>query len=222
MPVAGEGEDASAIGDAAFVLLLREHGTRETAVLRAMELVPREWFVPPPLLAHARRDIALPIPCGQSMTAPTTVAAMLGLLNVQSGSRVLEIGTGSGYVTALLVYLGSSRVRSIERYDGLARAARDRLGEDHAGTTVETGDGLDAATIGEGGFDRILVNGACPDVPAHLARALAPGGRLVGAVATGRGMRIAVVDRAMDGGFGRRLEMTCRLPSLTAGRASVL
>ncbi|GLS45508.1 protein-L-isoaspartate O-methyltransferase family protein [Methylobacterium brachythecii] len=221
MHVAGEGDDTSAIGDAAFVLLLRERGTRDTAVLRAMELVPREWFVPPTLLAHARRDIALPLPCGQSMTAPTTVAAMLGLLNVPAGGRVLEIGTGSGYVTALLVYLGSGQVRSIERQGGLARAAHDRLGSDHAGTTIEAGDGLDAGLIGEGGFDRILVNGACADIPAHLTRALAPGGRLVGAVATGQGTRIAVVDRAADGRFTKRTEMTCRLPPLTAVRTTV-
>jgi protein-L-isoaspartate(D-aspartate) O-methyltransferase len=222
MPIAGEGDDTSAIGDAAFILMLREHGTRETAVLRAMELVQREWFVSPALLVHARRDIALPLPCGQSMSAPTTIAAMLGLLNVPASARILEIGTGSGYVTALLAYLGGGRVRSIERYAGLARAAQDRLGSDHADTTVETGDGLDAGSIGEGGFDRILINGAYPDIPPHLARALAPGGRLVGAVSAGQRTRIAVVDRAADGSLTRRLEMTCRLPFLTAGRASVL
>ncbi|GEP10459.1 protein-L-isoaspartate O-methyltransferase family protein [Methylobacterium gnaphalii] len=221
MPIAGEGDDASAIGDAAFVLLLREHGTRETAVLRAMELVPRELFVPPALHAHARRDIALPLTCGQSMTAPTTVAAMLGLLSVPAGARVLEIGTGSGYVTALLVHLGSGQVRSIERYASLARSAQDRLSRDLPGATVEIGDGLDADTVGQGSFDRILINGAYADVPAHLARALAPGGRLVGAVATGQGKRVTVVDRAADGSLTRRTEMTCRLPSLTAGRAGV-
>lgn len=222
MTIAGEGDDASAIGDAAFVLLLRERGVRDMGILRAMEGVPRERFAPPALSAHARRDIALPLPCGQSMTAPTTVAAMLGLLGVPAGARVLEIGTGSGYVTALLMHLGSGHVRSLERYAGLARAARDRLGGDLADATVEIGDGLDADAIGEGRFDRILVNGACREIPPHLVAALAPGGRLVGAVAAGQGTRLAVVDCAADGGLARRAEMSCRLPPLTPGRAHVL
>ncbi|GEO99443.1 protein-L-isoaspartate O-methyltransferase family protein [Methylobacterium haplocladii] len=217
-----EGDDASAIGDAAFVLLLRERGVRDMGVLRAMEQVPRERFAPAALRAHARRDIALPLPCGQSMTAPTTVAAMLGLLAVPAGARVLEIGTGSGYVTALLVHLGSGHVQSLERYAGLARAARDRLGSDLVDATVEITDGLDASAIGERRFDRILLNGTCLEIPPHLAKALAPGGRLVGAVATGQGARLAIVDRAVDGGVATRTDMACRLPPLTAGRAHVL
>jgi protein-L-isoaspartate(D-aspartate) O-methyltransferase len=220
--VAGEGDDASAIGDAAFVLLLRERGVRDMGVLRAMERVPRERFAPPALRAHARRDIALPLPCGQSMTAPTTVGAMLGLLAVPPGARVLEIGTGSGYATALLVHLGSGHVRSLERYAGLARAARDRLGGDLADATVEIGDGLDPGALGEGRFDRILLNGTCREIPPHLGRALEAGGRLVGAVAAGQGTHLAIVERTIDGGLATRTGMACRLPPLTAGRAHVL
>jgi len=140
---------------------------------------------------------------------------------VPPGARVLEIGTGSGYVTALLVHLGSGHVRSLERYAGLARAARDRLGH-LSNATVEIGDGLDAGAIGEGRYDRILVNGTCREIPAHLGRALAPGGRLVGAVAAGRESHLAIVERTIDGGIATRTGMACRLPPLTAGRAHAL
>lgn len=217
-----ERDHASAIGNAAFVLLLRERGVRDTAILRAMEQVPRKRFVPDSLREHARRDIALPLPCGQSMTAPTTVAAMLSLLSVPAGARVLEIGTGSGYATALLVHLGSRHVRSLERYARLARAAREKLGADLIDAVVEIGDGLDEAAAGEGSFERILVNGLCTEISPHLCRALAPGGRLVGAVATERGARLATIDKAVDGRLTRTIDAACRLPPLTAGRARVL
>ena len=101
------GERGRPIGAASFVLSLRAKGIRDTALLRAMELVPREVFAPRRFTDLARTDVALPLPCGQTMTGPATVAAMLLALGVQAGQRVLEVGTGSGYVTALLA--GSGR-----------------------------------------------------------------------------------------------------------------
>lgn len=210
---------ASAIDAAAFVLLLRERGVRDTAVLRAMEQVPREAFAPVHLREHARRDIALPLPCGQTMTAPTTVAAMLIALGLEPGSRVLEIGTGSGYVTALLRRLGATQVRSLERYDTLARAARRKLGGNAA---VEAADGLAQGTAGPDAFARILVNGWMREVPRHLCAALAPGGRLVGGLATREGPCLVTVERGADGRLSQRIGNHVRICPLTAGRARVL
>ncbi|TXN64739.1 protein-L-isoaspartate O-methyltransferase, partial [Methylobacterium sp. WL18] len=116
-----------AAGNAAFVMALRGRGMRDTAILRAMEQVPREPFAPEAHRAQARRDLALPLPCGASMTAPTQVAQMLALLRVEPGHRILEIGTGSGYATALLAKLGAGAVLSLERYATLAREAAARL-----------------------------------------------------------------------------------------------
>ncbi len=158
-------DEAASIGNAAFVLALREKGLRDTAVLRAMERVPRETFAPEAYREQARRDIALPLPCGATMTAPSAVATMLSWLRVREGQRVMEIGAGSGYVTALLDRLGAGAVLSLERYRTLAEDAAARLAalpEVH----VVQADAL-APALPDGGFDRILVNGCVDAVPEH-------------------------------------------------------
>lgn len=211
-----------AVGNAAFVLALRERGVRDTATLRAMERVPRERFAPARFRDHARRDVALPLPCGATMTAPTIVAAMLTALAVAPGARILEIGTGSGYVTALLVSLGGAGVRSLERYATLADHARVALGaEAVANATIEIADGLSGDAAGEGVYDRILVNGACRAMPVHLAAALGPGGRLVGALSTEAGPRLLVVERDAAGNLAHRVGKAARLAALIPGRAQI-
>ncbi|MCJ2032302.1 protein-L-isoaspartate O-methyltransferase [Methylobacterium sp. J-043] len=210
---------AEATGNAAFVLALRERGVRDTAVLRAMEQVPRERFAPPALRPHARRDIALPLACGQTMTAPSIVAQMLGALDLAPGQRVLEVGTGTGYVTALLVRLGAAHVRSLERYEGLARAARAHLGPDLADVTVETHDGLAPEVVRGGSYDRILVNGSLTALPPHLPAALKSGGRLVAGHWTGRGSRLVTLTRDSAAAYARTEGAALRLGPLTPGRA---
>src|SRR5690606_5170717 len=103
------------IGVASFILSLRGSGIRDVELLRAMELVPREIFAPRRFTDLARTDVAIPLPCGQTMTAPRTVAVMLLALDVHPGQRILEIGTGSGYVSALLARMGAM-VSSVERF----------------------------------------------------------------------------------------------------------
>ncbi|MFJ7439344.1 protein-L-isoaspartate O-methyltransferase [Methylorubrum thiocyanatum] len=210
---------AAATGNAAFVLALRERGVRDTAVLRAMERVPRERFAPPALRAHARRDIALPLACGQTMTAPSIVAAMLGALDIAPGARVLEVGTGTGYVTALLVQLGAAHVRSLERYDGLARAARSHLGRDFDAAAVETTDGLAPEVVRGGSYDRILVNGSLAALPPHLPAVLRSGGRLVAGQWTGRGSQLVTLTRDGAAAYARTEGAALRLGPLTPGRA---
>src|SRR5215211_5792215 len=171
-----------AVDAASFVLSLRARGIRDTAVLGAMERVRRDLFAPRRFADLARTDVSLPLPFGQTMTAPSAVATMLVALAAEPGQRVLEIGTGSGYVTALLARLGC-RVHSIERCAPLAEEAGARLASaDTVGSiALEIGDGL-APNLDGARFDRILVNGAARSLPPALTSLLAPGGRLVGAL----------------------------------------
>src|SRR5947209_15788299 len=152
---------------AALLLKLRTQGIRNTDVLRAIEPIPREMFVPHQLGDLAQRDLPLPIACGQTMSEPSLVARMLEALDVRGEHRVLEIGTGSGYVTAILASL-AGEVVSIERFHTLAAGARTRLealGFDKV--EVICADGFAAGIVGS--FDRILVHLALDGVPASLA-----------------------------------------------------
>ena len=122
------GFSAEAIEAATFVLALRARGLRDKAVLGAMERVPRELFAPRRFADLSRSDVALPLPLGQTMTAPGTVAVMLTALKVEPEQRLLEIGTGSGYVSALLARLGG-KLLTVERYAALADGAVMRFSE---------------------------------------------------------------------------------------------
>ena len=206
-----------AAGNAAFVMALRGRGMRDTTILRAMEQVQREPFAPAAHHAQARRDIALPLPCGASMTAPTLVAQMLALLRVEPGQRVLEIGTGSGYVTALLAKLGAGAVLSLERYATLAREAAVRL-SDQSEIHVVQADGL-APELPDGGFDRILVHGSVEAIPPHWRAALEPGGRLVTGLSPDGRCRIATLASPEA---EPELGPPTRLAALVPGLARVL
>src|SRR3712207_8949777 len=116
---------ADRVEAAAFIMSLRARGIRDTAVLGAMERVPRDLFAPRRFADLSRTDVSLPLPCGQTMTAPGTVATMLVALEAREGQRVLEIGTGSRYVTALLARPGC-RGHTVERYATLAAGAAAR------------------------------------------------------------------------------------------------
>src|SRR5262245_15510296 len=109
-----------------FLLAMRRRGIADQAVLRALDEVPREHFVEPHLADSAYADHALPIACGQTISQPYVVAYMTEQLAVRPEHKVLEIGTGSGYQTAVLSRL-ASEVVSIERYRTLAEEERTRL-----------------------------------------------------------------------------------------------
>ncbi len=218
LPLAGSEEEA--VGAATFVLSLRARGIRDVAVLRAMERVPREVFAPRSFADLARSDVALPLPCGQTMTAPGTVAAMLVALGVEAGRRVLEIGTGSGYVSALLARLGAEVV-TIERYTALAESAVQHwrvAGVE--GVAAEVADGL--APQRRGRFDRILLNGAVPDIPESVVAQLAPGGRLVGALSGEGRPRLVRIDRDADGELRRQVGAMLRIAPLVPGVSAFL
>jgi protein-L-isoaspartate(D-aspartate) O-methyltransferase len=153
--------------------------TRERErVLEAMRAVPRHLFVPPHLRGSAYRDSPLPIDQGQTISQPYIVALMTELLELEGGEKVLEIGTGSGYQTAILSRL-AAEVITVERFPSMAEEARDllrRLGYENI--RVYAGDG----SLGwpdEAPYDAIVVTAASPEVPLPLKEQLADGGRLL-------------------------------------------
>jgi protein-L-isoaspartate(D-aspartate) O-methyltransferase len=163
---------------ARLVETLRARGIRDLAVLKAFAETPRHLFVPAAVRHKAYEDTALPIGTGQTISQPFTQARYLEALRLRGRERVLEIGTGSGYETALLASLAAT-VFSVERVETLALAARGALRA--AGVTnvsVLLGDGtLGWSTYAP--YDAILVAAGGPEVPPPLVEQLAPGGRLL-------------------------------------------
>jgi protein-L-isoaspartate(D-aspartate) O-methyltransferase len=184
---------------AQLVETLRGKGIRELAVLRAVAQVPRHLFVPESLRHRAYDDAALPIGSGQTISQPWVQARYLEAIGLSGRERVLEIGTGSGYQTALLALL-TEAVFSVERVPTLAQAARAAL--ERAGisnVTVLVGDG----TLGWRPFapyDAILVSAASPEVPAPLADQLADHGRMVIPIGD-RDTQTLTLIRRESGGF---------------------
>ena len=158
--------------------LVERYGLQDERVIAAMGQVPRHLFVPEHLVNDAYRDNALPIGCEQTISQPYIVARMTEDLDVRDDDSVLEIGTGSGYQTAILALL-ARRVYSIERLGPLARAAMGRMRAlELPNVKVQVFDG----TVGwkdAGPFERILVAAAAPRVPEALLEQLAPEGRMV-------------------------------------------
>jgi protein-L-isoaspartate(D-aspartate) O-methyltransferase len=195
---------------------LEAMGIRDPRVLSAMSRVERARFVPPRFQVEADGDFPLPIGLGQTISQPYVVAYMTERLELRGSERVLEVGTGSGYQTALLAELARS-VHSVEILPELAERARRVLLTELALRNVflRVGDG----TLGwpeEAPFDRILVGAAGPEVPPALLEQLAPGGRLilpVGPTATGQVLRL--VERAADGGLAESDALAVRFVPLT-------
>lgn len=178
---------------------LRPRGIDDERVLDAMRAIPREHFLPPRERRMAYQDRAVPIGGGQTLSQPLMVAAMTQELELRPEDRVLEIGTGSGYQTAVLARL-AREVYSIERLEGLARDAARRLEElGVENVHIRVGDG----TLGwseEAPFDAILVTAAAPDIPAPLRGQLSPrGGRLVIPVGTRMDQTLVRLVRTDDG-----------------------
>lgn len=161
---------------------LRGRGIRDRRVLEAMGRVPREEFVPEEKRGRAYRDGAMSIGCGQTISQPYMVAVMTEWLHLRGPERVLEVGTGSGYQTAVLAEL-AAHVYTVERVEELSRRARellcDRLGYDNLSFRV--GDGT-LGWPGEAPFDRILVTAAAPGRPDMLLEQLVESGEAVAPV----------------------------------------
>ena len=186
----------------ALIAALRQRGIADERVLAALGAVPRHLFFDPGFAAHAYHDKAFPIGEGQTISQPYTVAYQTALLNLQPGQRVLEVGTGSGYQCAVLLYL-TPLVHSIECNAVLFERTRRFLAEMALGQPdLHCGDGSlglpEAAP-----FDAILVTAGAPALPPALLRQLKVGGRLVVPVGEAGEQRMVRVVRESATGYRR-------------------
>jgi len=196
-------------------LQLRDRGIRDQRVLEVMARVPRHEFTAERYRDQAYEDYPLPIGEGQTISQPYIVAAMLQALSLTAADKVFEVGTGSGYVTALLAELAAS-VFSLERHTALADGARYVLA--HLGYTnvkVIAGDGAqgfsDAAP-----YDAILVSAAAHAVPAALLAQLAEGGRMIIPVGRAESQQLQLV-RIENGRPRTQFGELCRFVPLLSG-----
>ncbi|MGF1680803.1 protein-L-isoaspartate(D-aspartate) O-methyltransferase [Photobacterium minamisatsumaniensis] len=157
---------------------LHQQGIRNDKVLQALAAVPRELFIDEALSHKAYENNALPIGNGQTISQPYIVAKMTELLSLEANSRVLEIGTGSGYQTAVLAQL-VDHVYSVERIKALQWQAKRRLKQlELHNISTKHGDGWQG-WVTKGPFDAIIVTAAAADMPLELLTQLADGGRLI-------------------------------------------
>ena len=201
---------------ARLVETLRARGIRDLAVLKAFAETPRHLFVPAAVRHRAYEDTALPIGNGQTISQPFTQARYLEALHLRGTERVLEIGTGSGYQTALLASLAGT-VFSVERVETLALAAQRALraaGVNNA--SVLLGDG----TLGWSAYapyEAILVTAGGPTVPPPLVEQLAPGGRLLIPLGSHGAQVLTLVER-LPGETGEAGELELRHTPLGTAR----
>ncbi|MFI5269198.1 MAG: protein-L-isoaspartate(D-aspartate) O-methyltransferase [Chloroflexota bacterium] len=181
-----------------LVDLIRREGVVDTGVLAAMRKVDRALFVPEGNRDQAYANMPLAIGQGQTISQPLVVGLMTQALAPTAASKVLEVGTGSGYQTAILAEL-AGRVLSVERQPGLAKRAREllaRLGYDNV--SVHTGSGT-KGWPDEGPYDRILVTAGSPRIPIHLVAQLQRNGRLVVPVGSRQEQQLVVLEKGPGG-----------------------
>jgi len=203
---------------ARLVLSLRTQGVSDPAVLAAIERTPRDIFTPDLFKDRSWEDSALPIACGQTISQPYIVGLMTQALTLEPRARVLEIGTGSGYQTAVLARL-SRLVYTVERYRTLLREAESRF-EALQLTNVITrfGDGF-LGWAEQAPFDRILVTAAAPEEPKALLDQLKPSGVLVAPVGKGPVQKLCRYAGDGSGGFSQEILCDVRFVPLLAGVA---
>ena len=194
---------------------LRQRGITSPTVLAAMAAVPRERFIPNDQQSHAYDDTPLPIGCGQTISQPYMVATMTEALDVRPRLSVLEVGTGSGYQTAILALLGAA-VFSVERCPQLARQALERL-------TRWLGPAMPVRVCCADGslgwpewapYDRILVTAAAPHVPDALLDQLGRLGRLVVPIGPRQEQLLLIIDKLADGSLHQQTGTACRFVPL--------
>ena len=177
---------------------LRAGGITDLAVLQAFDAVPRHAFVPEAVRHRAYEDVALPLGHGQTISRPGVHALHLQLAGLEGRERVLEIGTGSGFQTALLSHL-AAEVYSIEVVPEIARRAAETLRSlQPQNVTLATGDG----SVGwpeHAPFDRILVGAAAPEIPRGLLEQLTPTGRMLIPIGTADTQQLSLVTAGSDG-----------------------
>jgi len=193
---------------------LRLRGIADERVLSAMSRVPRHLFAPESYRAQAYEDHPLPIAEGQTISQPYIVALMLEALALSPSEKVLEIGTGSGYVAALLAEM-VAQVVSIERHVLLADSARLLLAElGYGNVRVVVGDGS-RGFAESAPYDAILVSAAAPELPRELVDQLGEGGRMIIPVGSGEAQQLQFIYKE-NGEIRTRLRELCRFVPLVS------
>lgn len=196
---------------------LAERGIQDPRVLDAMRKVPRHEFVPEAFRPDAYGDHPLPIGEGQTISQPYIVAAMLEHLALEATDRVLEVGTGSGYVTALLSLL-SAEVYSVERHAPLAATAEGTLRRlEYRNVTIRVGDGSQG-WMEYAPFDAILVSAATAEMPPMLFAQLREGGRMMVPVGPPFSQELQLISKVRGEPEVKNLE-GCRFVPLVGGTA---
>ena len=194
MTSAEHGAESAACRAAMVRSQIEGRGVSDARVLDAMRAVPRELFVPAHLAGAAYDDRALPIGSDQTISQPYMVAVMTEALRLAVGSRVLEVGTGSGYQAAVLSHL-AGQVITIERRPELATEATARLASlGCENVQVIIGDGTEGYPQAAP-YDAVLVTAGAPQVPQPLIDQLADGGRLVIPVGSAREQDLVIIER---------------------------
>jgi protein-L-isoaspartate(D-aspartate) O-methyltransferase len=197
---------------------LRARGIADERVLDAMSRVPRHEFTAGRYRDQAYEDYPLPIGEGQTISQPYIVATMLEALSLTPADRVLEVGTGSGYVTALLAEL-AAEVISLERHSVLADDARELLGRlGYTDVKVMAGDGSQGFPA-HAPYDAIIVSAAAPELPLALLNQLAEGGRMIIPVGGDESQQLQLIHMR-DGRPHVHLRELCRFVPLVSGNGS--
>ncbi|MBD3345059.1 MAG: protein-L-isoaspartate(D-aspartate) O-methyltransferase [Chitinivibrionales bacterium] len=181
-----------------LIKILRSKGITDERVLSAFRKVPRHLFVDPALRGQAYDNNALPIGQGQTISQPFVVALMTQLLELGQDDKILEIGTGSGFQSAILAQF-TRRIYTIERHRDLGETTRKRLREmGYQNVVFRIGDGT-RGWVQHGPYDRIIVTAGAPAVPETLAQQLAVGGRMVIPTGQRESQRLEVYIRTEEG-----------------------
>lgn len=200
-----------------LVEYLKERGIGDERVLKAIGKVPRHFFFDETFWNQAYKDIAFPIGDGQTISQPYTVAYQTELLHIKAGDKVLEIGTGSGYQTCILIELGAE-VYTIERQENLYNRTRQVL--PHIGYHAEFFYGDGSKGIAEHApYDKIIVTAGAPLVPEVLLKQLKIGGILVIPVGDEKSQKMITVLRVAENDFERFVLDTFRFVPLVGEKA---
>jgi len=214
-------EDERRVRVADLVLRLRRAGISDRRIVTAIEAVPRDVFVPGESRADAYAERALPIDCGQTISAPLIVAMMTAALDVGERDKVLEIGTGTGYQTAILARL-ARRVYTIDRFRTLVAAAESRFRTLRIpNITTLVGDGMKGWPE-QAPFDRIMVTAAGEEVPETLLRQLRMGGVMVLPVGPAEGVQKLLRVVRTESGYDATELADVRFVPLIPGKAARL
>jgi protein-L-isoaspartate(D-aspartate) O-methyltransferase len=182
-----------------LVAELKTKGITDEEVLRAIDAVPRHFFMDPAFLIHAYVDKAFPISAGQTISQPYTVAVQTSLLQVRKRDKILEIGTGSGYQAAVLAEMGA-KIYTIERFRELYLKAQQTLGALGYEADFFYGDGY-AGKPQYGPYDGIIITAAIREIPENLLLQLKTGGRLVAPVGDNSSQVMTLITRTAENEF---------------------